>query len=98
MLFDGKLHQKGSNMIKKIFSYLLQIILIVCLPAIGCKDNITNPSPPFPAGNYKVCYCGYGQIKTNNILGTDPENISLQDSNYKSGYYDDYPQWSPDGR
>jgi Tol biopolymer transport system component len=82
------LRRKGIEMI-----YPLLLISILCA---GCKDNITGP--PFPAANYQICYCGYGHIKINNILGTNPVDISLQDSNFTSGDYDDYPQWSPDGR
>ncbi len=81
-------------------SLVVRVFMAVTILLAGCKNKVTNPNPvpPFPAGNYQICYCGYGQLKINNILGTAPENISLQDSGYKSGDYDDYPQWSPDGR
>jgi len=67
---------------------------LICT-CIGCKDICINPTVH---ESYSICYCGYGQIKINNISGTAPVNISIQDGNYRTGYYDDYPQWSPDGR
>lgn len=62
----------------------------------GCQGNVAGPQ--FSSGNYQICYCGYGQIEINNIMGTDPVDLSLQDPNFKSGDYDDNPRWSPDGR
>lgn len=63
--------------------------------ALSQEDTTLNYSVPL---GYLLCYCGYGQIKISDITGSNPQNISLQDSGYKSGDYDDYPVWSPDGR
>ena len=78
---------------KILLGFYIMFILIICFTN-GCKDHITNSSP-FSAGNYQLCYCGYGQIKINNILGTNPQSISQY---IASGQYDDYPRWSPDGK
>ncbi|MCL5034497.1 MAG: hypothetical protein M1395_05285 [Bacteroidetes bacterium] len=85
------------------FVRVICVFILATMWFASCRDKAINPvppnpGPPFPAGNYQICYCGYGQIKINNILGSNPVNISLQDSNFRRGYYDDYPQWSPDGR
>ena len=95
---------KGPKMKTLVKERVKDRLRIVCLIVVGtlilsgCKDNVINPISSFSPGNYLLCYCGYGKIKINNILGTNPQNISLQDANYKSGYVDDYPRWSPDGR
>jgi Tol biopolymer transport system component len=68
-------------------------IFIFLVSITGCKDKITSPSID---GNYLLCYTksynGYGEIFINNIMGTDPQDIS----NYPNN--NDYPQWLPDGR
>jgi len=70
------------------FSITLFFIFI-----ISCKDKITGPCSN--GGNilcYEKPYNNHWEIFTNNISGSNPQNIS--------NYADDneYPQWSPEGR
>ena len=67
----------------------------------GCKDEGTAPGVTdenFPADGgentlcYEKSYNGSWEVFTNNIAGTNPQNISNNAAD------DEYPQFSPDGR
>jgi len=69
------------------------IIVVLTLVLIGCEKGITGPGAS--SGNiicYEKSYNGHWEIFTNNIAGSDPQDVS----NYSDD--DEYPQWSPDGR
>ncbi len=72
---------------------IFYLLVVGTMLLVGCKDGSVNP---VPSGDYSICYeksyNGQWEIFTNNISGTDPQNIS----NYHGD--DEYPQWSPDGR
>lgn len=67
-------------------------MLLICI-SVGCKDNITDP---FLIGGNVLCYeksyNNHWEIFTNNIMGSNPQDIS----NYADD--DEYAQWSPNGR
>jgi len=73
-------------------SKLLMVVVSV-LAFVGCKDGIVNDSNN---NDNVICYekpySNHWEIFTNNISGTNPQNIS----NYSGD--DEYPQWSPDGK
>jgi Tol biopolymer transport system component len=67
----------------------------------GCKDEGTAPvsfnqGPPADGGRNILCYeksfNGSWEVFTNNIVGSNPRNISHHD------FDDEYPLFSPDGR
>ena len=64
-------------------------ISILLLLYTGCKDGIINPINDNGVLCYEKLVNGYWEIFTNNISGTNPQNIS----NYPDD--DEYPQWSP---
>jgi hypothetical protein len=83
-----------NNLKVKAYFFLFMVVII---DIVGCVDKGMNPSPiPIPLGENSLCYekeCnGQWEIFTNNISGTNPQNIS----NYPGD--DEYPQWSPDGK
>jgi len=75
------MNAKSQHRLRRGKEKLLCILAGAGMLFTGCKGNVTGP--PFLPGNYQICYCGYGQIKINNILGTDPVSISLQDPDFK---------------
>jgi len=75
----------------RISKFLITVVLTLVL--MGCENGITGPGAS--DGNvicYVKSYKGHGEIFTNNIIGSNPQDIS----NYSDD--DEYPQWSPDGR
>lgn len=71
----------------------VKLLLFVFIFINGCRDKITNPlNNSDNVLCYEKSYNNNWEIFTNNIDGTNPQNIS----NYT--YDDEYPQWSPDGR
>jgi Tol biopolymer transport system component len=73
--------------------YIIALLVTLFIFINGCKDKVTGPSSI--GGNvicYEKSYNNYWEIYTNNITGSNPQNIS----NYSND--DEYPQWSPDGR
>jgi WD40 repeat protein len=84
--------------IRNILASTILVGSILLSALFGCKDEGTAPvstNQGFPAdgGLNIVCYSnGGGEIFTNNIAGTNPQNIS------NSAADDEYPQFSPDGR
>ncbi len=81
--------QSLDNPVLVIFLVSISILLLFIT---GCKDGITNPVINNGALCYEKSVNNHWEIFTNNISGTDPQNIS----NYSDD--DEYPQWSPDGR
>ena len=77
-------------MYKKTF---LMLVVITLSLLSSCKDGIITPVNNISSD---LCYekfvDNHWEIFTNNISGTNPQNIS----NYPDD--DEYPQWSPDGR
>jgi len=63
------------------------------LVPMGCENGITGPGA---SGDNVICYeksyNGHWEIFTNNIIGSNPQDVS----NYSGD--DEYPQWSPDGK
>ncbi len=78
-----------SNKVRLSLTMSISILLLLYT---GCKDGIINPINDNGVLCYEKLVNGYWEIFTNNISGTNPQNIS----NYPDD--DEYPQWSPDGR
>lgn len=80
----------------KLQTILFFLALILLILISSCKDDIINPIITIIDGDYELCYekpyNGHWEIFTNNISGTNPQDIS----NYADD--DEYPEWSPDGK
>lgn len=79
-------------MCKKIFLILIVPTVVISSILNSCKDGITNPVNSVGDLCYEKSVNNHWQIFTNNISGSNPQNIS----NYSDD--DEYPQWSPDGK
>ena len=85
-------YRPQSHFDSAIFIFLIGISIFIFLFTSGCENGITNPVNSIGDLCYEKFANNHWEIFTNNISGTNPQNIS----NYSDD--DEYPRWSPDGR